>query len=152
MHHTMEKEKKIAFAADHAGFELKESLIRFLKEEGYTMLEDFGTHSSESTDYADYVHPLAEAVAGHRSDFGIVVCGSGNGVNITANKHEGIRSALCWEREIAELARAHNNANVCALPARFITEEQAREIVYAFLHTAFEGGRHERRIEKIEQF
>jgi len=148
----MEKEKKIAFAADHAGFELKESLIRFLKEEGYTMLEDFGTHSSESTDYADYVHPLAEAVAGHRSDFGIVVCGSGNGVNITANKHEGIRSALCWEREIAELARAHNNANVCALPARFITEEQAREIVYAFLHTAFEGGRHERRIEKIEQF
>jgi len=148
----MEKEKKIAFAADHAGYELKERIIRFLQEEGYTMLHDFGTHGTESTDYADYVHPLAEAVAAHRFDFGIVVCGSGNGVNITANKHDGIRSALCWNREIAELARAHNNANVCALPARFISEEEAREIVYAFLHTAFEGGRHERRVEKIEHF
>ena len=148
----MEKEKKIAFAADHAGYELKERIIRFLQEEGYTMLHDFGTHGTESTDYADYVHPLAEAVAAHRFDCGIVVCGSGNGVNITANKHDGIRSALCWNREIAELARAHNNANVCALPARFISEEEAREIVYAFLHTAFEGGRHERRVEKIEHF
>jgi len=148
----MEMEKKVAFAADHAGYEYKQQLIDFLKNEGYSMIEDFGTNNSDSTDYADYVHPLAEAVANHKVDFGIVICGSGNGVNITANKHHGIRSALCWNREVAELARGHNNANVCAVPARFTSIEEAKEIVYAFLHTEFEGGRHERRINKIENF
>lgn len=146
----MEKERKIAIAADHAGYALKETIKKFLAEQGYSTVRDFGTHSEESVDYPDYVHPLALAVKNHESDFGIVICGSGNGVNITANKHEGIRSALCWNREVAELARGHNNANVCALPARFISEELAKEIVFAFITTEFEGGRHERRVSKIE--
>lgn len=145
-------DKKVGFAADHAGFEYKNELLQFLKTEGYTMLEDFGTNSSESCDYADFVHPLADAVANHKVDFGIVVCGSGNGVNITANKHDGVRSALCWNREVSELARGHNNANICAVPARFTSIEEAKEIIYAFLHTEFEGGRHERRVNKIENF
>lgn len=147
----MERERKIALAADHAGFETKEIIKQFLAEQGYTNVQDFGTHSLDSVDYPDFVHPLAESVATHSTDFGIVVCGSGNGVNITANKHKGIRSALCWEREVAELARGHNNANVCAIPARFVSAELAKEIVYAFITSAFEGGRHERRVEKIEQ-
>lgn len=148
----MEKERKIALASDHAGFELKENIKNFLNEQGYTHVEDFGTHSTDSCDYPDYVHPLSVSVENHRTDFGIVICGSGNGVNMTANKHEGIRSALCWESEIARMARAHNNANVLALPARYIPAEKAREIVFAFLTTEFEGGRHERRIEKISTF
>lgn len=146
----MEKERKIALAADHAGYATKEKIKQFLAEQGYTQVKDFGTHSEASVDYPDFVHPLALAVKNHESDFGIVFCGSGNGVNISANKHTGIRSALCWEREIAELARAHNNANVCAIPARFISEELAKEIVFAFITTEFEGGRHERRVNKIE--
>lgn len=145
-------EKKVGFAADHAGFEYKQELMEFLKKEGYTMIEDFGTNSLESCDYADFVHPLATSVASHKLDFGIVVCGSGNGVNMTANKHDGIRSALCWNREVAELARGHNNANICAIPARFTSIEEAKEIIFTFLRTDFEGGRHERRIEKIENF
>lgn len=146
----MEKERKIALAADHAGYATKEIIKQFLAEQGYTQVKDFGTHSEASVDYPDFVHPLALAVKNHESDFGIVFCGSGNGVNITANKHTGIRSALCWERQIAELARAHNNANVCAIPARFISDELAKEIVFAFITTEFEGGRHERRVNKIE--
>lgn len=146
----MEKERKIAIAGDHAGYALKEKIKEFLAAQGYTQVKDFGTHSEESVDYPDFVHPLALAVKNHESDFGIIICGSGNGVNITANKHAGIRSALCWEREVAELARGHNNANVCALPARFISEEVAKEIVFAFITTEFEGGRHERRVNKIE--
>lgn len=146
----MEKERKIALAADHAGFATKEVIKKFLLEQGYTIVKDFGTLSEESVDYPDFVHPLADAVSDHTYDFGLVFCGSGNGVNITANKHKGIRSALCWQREIAEMARAHNNANVCAIPARYISEELAKEIVFAFITSEFDGGRHERRIEKIE--
>lgn len=146
----MEKERKIALGADHAGYATKEIIKQFLMEQGYTQIKDFGTYSEESVDYPDFVHPLADAVENHEFDFGVVVCGSGNGVNITANKHAGIRSALCWERELAELARGHNNANVCAIPARFISSELAKEIVYAFITTEFEGGRHERRVAKIE--
>lgn len=147
----MNKDRKIALGADHAGYATKEAIKKFLVEQGYTQVKDFGTHSEESVDYPDFVHPLALSVKNHDSDFGLLFCGSGNGVNITANKHAGIRSALCWEREIAELARAHNNANVCAVPARFISEELAKEIVFAFINTDFEGGRHERRVNKIER-
>ena len=146
----MEKERKIALAADHAGFKHKESIKKFLAEQGYSVIHDFGTQSEESVDYPDFIHPLAEAVKNHEYDFGIIFCGSGNGVSITANKHKGIRSAICWLRELAELARGHNNANVCAIPARYISEEEAKEIVFAFITTEFEGGRHERRVNKIE--
>ncbi len=139
---------KVGLAADHAGFELKEVLKDFLKELNLNVI-DFGTHSSESTDYADWAHPMAEAVENADVDFGISVCGSGNGINMTVNKHQGIRAALCWNKEISELARSHNNANICSLPARFISVELAKEIVTAFINTPFEGGRHIKRIEKI---
>ncbi len=142
------KFSKVGLAADHAGFELKEVLKDFLKELNLNVI-DFGTHSSESTDYADWAHPMAEAVEKSDVDFGISVCGSGNGINMTVNKHQGIRAALCWNKEISELARSHNNANICSLPARFISVELAKEIVSAFINTPFEGGRHIKRIEKI---
>lgn len=138
----------IAIASDHAGFLLKEFLKKALEKEGYSF-EDFGTHSEESTDYPDYAHPLALSVEKGENKLGILICGSGNGVNMTANKHQGIRSALCWNKEIAALARKHNDANVIALPARFISEDEALEIVNVFLTTAFEGGRHKRRVDKI---
>ncbi len=140
--------KKIALASDHAGFELKEKLENYLKDKGFEVF-DFGTHSQESVDYPDYVHPLAEAIEKGEYDLGIVVCGSGNGVAITANKHQGIRAGYCWNEEIARLARQHNDANVCALPGRFIAFDYARLIVDAFLSAEFEGGRHERRVKKI---
>ena len=140
--------RKIALASDHAGFELKEKLENYLKDKGFEVF-DFGTHSQESVDYPDYVHPLAEAVEKGEYDLGIIVCGSGNGVAITANKHQGIRAAYCWNEEIARLARRHNDANVCALPGRFIAFDYARVIVDAFLSAEFEGGRHERRVKKI---
>ncbi len=140
--------KKIALACDHAGYELKEFLKDFLQEEGYAVT-DFGTHSSESADYPDFAHPLAKAVAAGTCDQGISICGSGNGINMTVNKHSEIRSALCWNPEIASLARRHNDANVCALPARFLTQEEARKIVEIFLSSDFEGGRHLRRVQKI---
>ena len=142
------KVKSIGFAADHAGYELKEILISYLSENGINC-KDFGTSSTQSCDYADYAHPLATAVENNEVDFGISVCGSGNGINMTVNKHVGIRAALCWTKEISELARSHNNANICSLPARFITEETAKSIVDTFINTEFEGGRHQRRIEKI---
>lgn len=138
----------IALAADHAGFQLKEILIKMLKTQEYKIL-DFGTNTSESVDYPDFAHPMAEAVETKKADVGISICGSGNGINMTVNKHQGIRSALCWNAEIAELARLHNDANVCALPARFISSETAVEIVNIFLKTGFEGGRHQKRIDKI---
>jgi ribose 5-phosphate isomerase B len=138
----------IALAADHAGFQLKEILIKMLKTQEYKIL-DFGTNTSESVDYPDFAHPMAEAVETKKADVGISICGSGNGINMTVNKHQGIRSALCWNAEIAELARLHNDANVCALPARFISSEKAVEIVNIFLKTGFEGGRHQKRIDKI---
>lgn len=142
------KVNKVAIACDHAGFKTKEYIVELLKTEGY-QLKDFGTNSEESVDYPDFIHPLAKIVENSEFELGIIICGSGNGVNITANKHQGIRSALCWEVEIAELARQHNNANVCAMPARFISKEKCWEIVKAFLSTDFEGGRHQNRVDKI---
>ena len=139
---------KIAIACDHAGFEYKEKLVEYLRSKGIEV-KDFGTNSPESMDYPDTVHPLAVAVENGGFEKGIVLCGSGNGVSITANKHQGIRCALCWNVEIAWLARLHNDANVCAIPARFIAYEEAEEIVARFLSTEFEGGRHQRRVEKI---
>lgn len=142
------KLKVIGMASDHAGYEMKLKLKKYLEEKGY-MIKDFGAYSAESSDYADFAHPLASAVEEGECYPGISLCGSGNGINMTVNKHAGIRSALCWNAEIAELARKHNDANICSLPARFISEEDARHIVDAFLDTGFEGGRHERRIKKI---
>jgi ribose 5-phosphate isomerase B len=140
--------KKIALASDHAGFELKETLKVYLKEKGYTLV-DFGTYSTESCDYPDFAHPAAEAVENNEVDCGIVMCGSGNGINMTVNKHQKIRAALCWNAEIAKLARLHNNANIMSLPARFIAESEAKKCVDVFLSTEFEGGRHQRRIDKM---
>jgi ribose 5-phosphate isomerase B len=139
---------KIVIASDHAGFELKEEIKTFLKSLNHST-EDLGPFSSDSVDYADFAHPLANAVESGKFDFGIAICGSGNGINMTVNKHQGIRSALCWNKEIAALARQHNNANICSLPARFISSELAFEIVETFLKEKFEGGRHERRVNKI---
>jgi len=139
---------KIAIACDHAGFETKEEIKKHLTEKGHEVI-DYGTHSDESVDYPDFAHPLAEHVENGNCRFGITLCGSGNGINMVANKHQGIRSAYCWNEEITALARQHNDANVCALPARFITCEQAKKFVDVFLQTEFEGGRHQRRIEKI---
>ncbi len=139
---------KLALSSDHAGYELKLQLIEYLKEQGHT-LKDFGAYSSESSDYPEFAHPMAEAVEKGEFDFGISLCGTGNGINMTANKHQQIRSALCWIPELATLARQHNDANVCALPARFISFYLAKEIVDAFLSTDFDGGRHLRRINKM---
>ena len=139
---------KIALGADHAGFRMKEALKEYLTKEGYTFT-DFGTYTDESTDYPEYGHKVAEAIESGACTYGITMCGSGNGINMTVNKHAGIRSALCWREEIAVLARQHNDANICALPARFISNEIAFAIVKAFLGSTFEGGRHERRIKKI---
>lgn len=139
---------KIALASDHAGYDQKQIVIKHLKDLGIEV-KDFGAFSSESTDYPDWAHPMATAVENGEFDFGISLCGSGNGINITVNKHQNIRSVLCWIPEIAALGRKHNNANVLALPARFITDQEAIEIVDAFLNSDFEGGRHEQRIKKI---
>jgi ribose 5-phosphate isomerase B len=140
--------KLIPIGADHAGFQLKEHLIQHLQSKGYTV-KDMGCYSEESIDYPDFGHPVASMVEESPGMLGILICGSGNGINMTANKHRGIRSALCWKKEIAELARLHNDANIIALPARFITQEEAIEMVDAFLTTDFEGGRHQYRINKI---
>ncbi len=140
---------KIAIGGDHAGYELKKALIARLEAEGHH-IKDYGPYSEESVDYPDYVHPLATAVHSGEFDFGIAICGSGNGVAMTANKHQGIRAALCWLPELARLARAHNDANMLCLPARFITQKEAEEAVAAFLSEPFEGGRHQRRVEKID--
>ncbi len=139
---------KIAIASDHAGFKMKQKIISYLISKDYE-LKDLGSYSDECSDYPDFAHPLALAIENKEFDLGISLCGSGNGISITANKHQGIRSAVCWEVKIAEFARHHNNANICALPARFLDEKKARKIVDAFLSTDFEGGRHQRRIEKI---
>jgi ribose 5-phosphate isomerase B len=139
---------RIAIASDHAGYKLKKDLIEHLKIKKFSV-KDFGTFSDESVDYPDYGHILAEAMLKKEFDFGISLCGSGNGINMTANKYQGIRSALCWNTKIAELARSHNNANICALPARFISREEAKNIVDKFLSAEFEGGRHKIRVDKI---
>jgi ribose 5-phosphate isomerase B len=139
---------KIALGGDHAGFQYKEVLKQQLEKQGHE-LKDFGPFSDASVDYPDFVHPLSTAVENKEYELGILICGSGNGVAITANKHAGIRAALCWEKELARLARSHNNANVLCIPARFVSEELAQEMVDAFLTTPFEGGRHQTRVDKI---
>jgi len=140
---------RIGLASDHAGYAMKVDLIQMLRELGYEVL-DYGCDSVESCDYPDYAHPLAKAVVSGECRFGISLCGSGNGINMVVNKYRGIRSALCWNSEIAALARSHNDANICAIPARFLSTAEARSIVTTFLHGAFDGGRHLRRIQKID--
>jgi len=139
----------IAIGCDHAGYSTKEELVSYLKQLGHS-IKDFGAYSDQSVDYPDHAHPVAQSVANGQYELGIVLCGSGNGVNISANKTSGIRSALCWVPEIATLARQHNNANVCAIPARFVSVDIAKQIAVAFLTAEFEGGRHANRIAKIE--
>lgn len=139
---------KVAIGSDHAGYILKDAIIKELKDSGVE-IEDFGTNTPDSVDYPDFAHPVANAVENNDADWGIVICGSANGVSMAANKHAGIRSAICWSEEIAKLARQHNDANVLALPARFVSEKLALEILDTFRNTAFEGGRHSRRVEKI---
>ena len=141
-------EKKIGIACDHAGYEMKESLVGYLGAQGYEVL-DFGTDSPESVDYPDFAHPLAEAVESGELPLGIALCGTGEGMSMTLNKHQGIRAGLAWAPEIGALIRQHNNANVLVLPARFITNDEAVNILDTFLATEFEGGRHQRRIDKM---
>ena len=140
--------KKVAIGGDHAGFEYKAKLIYKLESQGF-QVKDFGPFSEASVDYPDYVHPLSSAIEAGEYDSGIVICGSGNGVAITANKHQGIRAALCWNEELAALARQHNDANIIALPARFVSYELAEKLAEIFLTTDFEGGRHQNRVSKI---
>ena len=139
---------KVAIGCDHAGFELKELLKDKLTGMGHDV-EDCGTYSTDSTDYADYAHAVANGVGSGKVALGVLICGSANGISMTANKHENVRAAICWTKEIAELARLHNNANILSLPARYIAKEQGIEILETFFSTDFEGGRHERRVNKI---
>lgn len=140
--------KKIALGCDHAGYALKEEIKHWLEAKGIE-IKDFGTFSDASVDYPDFIHPLASAIENHEFPMGFIFCGSGNGVSMVANKHQGIRAALCWNTEIARLSRQHNDANILALPARYISVDQAREMADAFLQTEFEGGRHQNRVNKI---
>lgn len=140
--------KKVGIGGDHAGFEYKEKVVSFLQSQGYEVT-DFGPDSLDSVDYPDYIHPMATAIEKGKLDTGIAICGSGNGVCMTANKHQGIRAALVWETELAALSRQHNNANVICIPARFVAYDLVQEMVSTFLNTDFEGGRHERRVDKI---
>ncbi|MFV0417637.1 MAG: ribose 5-phosphate isomerase B [Dysgonomonas sp.] len=141
-------EKPIGLASDHAGFELKKYIIGLFDEHGikYT---DFGTYSSDSVDYPDFGHKLGSAIDNGECDFGIAICGTGNGINMTLNRHKSVRSALCWNAEIAKLARLHNNANVLTLPGRIVSQKEAYDMIVAFFNTDFEGGRHQGRIDKI---
>lgn len=140
--------KTIALGGDHAGYEYKAALIKHLEAAGFST-KNFGTDGPESVDYPDYVHPLANAVEAGEADLGILICGSANGVCMTANKHQGIRAAIAWQNDIAALARQHNNANVLCIPARFVSLELATEMVDTFVSTDFEGGRHQNRVNKI---
>jgi ribose 5-phosphate isomerase B len=139
---------KIAIGNDHAGYEIKRVIKDWLEEQGYDFV-DYGTDSPEPSDYPDIVHPLAGAVDKGEFDMGVLICGSGQGASITANKHQGIRATLCWRPEIAMLARSHNDANILCLPGRFIESDAAIEVLRVFLDTPFDGGRHQRRIEKV---
>jgi ribose 5-phosphate isomerase B len=139
---------KIAIGSDHAGFDYKNGVKDHLGNAGHEVV-DHGTFSDASCDYPDYAHPVSEYILSNKGSLGILICGSGNGINMTANKHQGVRSALCWNNEIALLARQHNNANIIAIPARFITIEEAITMVDTFLNTSFEGGRHQLRVNKI---
>lgn len=140
--------KKVVIGSDHAGFDLKEIIKKHL-EKSNIVFKDFGPFSDDRADYPDYAHPVATAVENNEATFGILICGSGNGINMTANKHQGVRSALCWQVDIAEMARLHNDANIIAIPARYISEEEALKCVDIFLATDFEGGRHAERVKKI---
>ncbi len=140
--------KSIALAADHAGYPVKEAIKAYLIKNNVEV-KDFGTYSEDSTDYADYAHPMAFAVENKEYEIGIAVCGSGNGINMAANKHQGIRAALCWNVDISEMSRLHNDANVCTVPGRYVSIEEAINIVDKFVNTTFEGGRHQNRIDKI---
>jgi ribose 5-phosphate isomerase B len=139
---------KIAIGGDHAGFQYKKDVVKALKDKGHEV-KDFGPNSEDSVDYPDFAHPVSKGVDQKEFDFGILICGSGNGVAITANKYKGVRAALCWKDELAKLARQHNNANVLCLPARFISIDEAKQFVETFISTPFEGGRHQTRVEKI---
>ncbi|MBW2937280.1 ribose 5-phosphate isomerase B [Aureisphaera sp. CAU 1614] len=139
---------KIAIGNDHAGTEYKQAIVKHLEAQGYAVI-NFGTNTNDSVDYPDFVHPVAKVVSNNEVDFGILICGSGNGVSMTANKHQKVRAALCWTKEITELARQHNNANILSIPARFTSEPQAVAMVETFLNTPFEGGRHQNRVNKI---
>jgi ribose 5-phosphate isomerase B len=139
---------KISIGNDHAGTSYKDEIVNALQKAGHEVT-NHGTDSDASVDYPDFIHPVANDVEQKRSDFGIIICGSGNGASMTANKHQGIRSALCWNNELVELARQHNNANILSIPARFVSVQQALKFVDLFLNTPFEGGRHERRVNKI---
>ena len=142
------KVNQISIGCDHAGFPYKSAVINLLESSGIKVV-DYGTQSLDSVDYPDFVHPVATDVETGKSDLGVVICGSGNGVAMTANKHAGIRAALCWQSDIVSLARQHNNANVLSVPARFVSETVALEMVEAFISSDFEGGRHARRVDKI---
>ncbi|MDD4001737.1 MAG: RpiB/LacA/LacB family sugar-phosphate isomerase [Bacteroidales bacterium] len=144
----MNNSEIIPMASDHAGFELKEYLKQELISQGYN-IKDYGTFSTDSCDYPDIIHPIAKDINNGVYPLGIIMCGSGNGVQMTANKYLNVRCALCWNEEISSLARQHNNANICSLPARFILKEEALKIVLIFLNTDYEGGRHQKRVEKI---
>lgn len=139
---------KIAIGGDHAGFQYKKEVVKVLKENGHEV-KDFGPNSEDSVDYPDFAHPVSKGVDEKAFDFGILICGSGNGVAITANKYKKVRAALCWRKDLTELSRQHNDANILCLPARFISVEEAKDFALAFLNTAFEGGRHKTRVEKI---
>jgi ribose 5-phosphate isomerase B len=148
MNTPFDLQKPVAIGCDHAGFDYKEDLISFLEGNGIAF-KDFGAFSTESVDYPDFAHPVANAVEQGEAAFGILLCGSANGVAITANKHQGVRAAICWGEELAQLARQHNNANVICIPARFVREGDAEKMVHTFMNTPFEGGRHEKREGKI---
>lgn len=139
---------KVAIGCDHAGFEFKEEIIKHFQNDEM-VFEDFGTHSKDSVDYPDFAHPVSLAVAENKTAYGILICGTGNGVCITANKHQNVRAGLCWNEEIAGLIRMHNNANICCIPARYTEIDKAVKIVATFFNTEFEGGRHARRVDKI---
>jgi ribose 5-phosphate isomerase B len=140
--------KPVAIGSDHAGFEYKDIITDLLKSKGLEVT-DFGTYSSDSVDYPDFAHPVSEAVEKGEAAWGVLICGSANGVAITANKHQGIRAAICWNEDVAKLARSHNNANVICIPARFVSVTVAESLVTEFMNTAFEGGRHQTRVGKI---
>lgn len=145
-----DKKEIIPIACDHGGFEMKEFIKKELSEIGYEV-KDYGTYGPESVDYPDFIHPLASEINNGTYSFGIIICGSGNGAQMVANKYPGVRAALCWNEEITSLARRHNNANIISLPGRFISSEEAWKLVTIFLNTGFEGGRHEKRVEKIKE-
>ena len=148
MDSVIDVKKPVAIGADHAGFQFKEMISDLLKSKGLE-IKDYGTYSADSVDYPDFAHPVADAVENGQAAWGILICGSANGVAITANKHQGIRAGLCWTEEVAKLVRQHNNANILCIPARFVSQTVAEDMINAFIETPFEGGRHETRVNKI---